>query len=72
MARRVGIRVHLRDPEGTVEYSGATSAMVAPDGSMIVVRDRPRGFPEALDQIPRHRWRYWAPWGEQDPPTGDS
>ena len=72
MARREGIRVHLRDPEETVDYPDATNAFVAPDGQLIVVGSRPDGFPVALDRVPAGRWRFWAPWSEADPDTPES
>jgi hypothetical protein len=74
MPQRTGITVHLRDPEGAVDYPEATSAIVARDGNLVVLRGRPRGFPEAHGQIPRHRWAYWTLWtepgGADDGPAG--
>ena len=61
MAQPAGIVVHLSDPEETVTYSDATSATVGTDGSLIVLRARASGFPEALDTIPRDRWQHWTP-----------
>jgi hypothetical protein len=51
----------LLAPEGTAEYQEATSATVTPKGVLVVLRDRPRGFAEAIDEIPRGRWRSWSP-----------
>jgi len=59
--------VLLQDPEGVVDYPKATSATVGPGGRLVVLRARPRGFPEALDEIPRDRWRLWTPLPESDP-----
>jgi hypothetical protein len=61
MTERTGIVVTLHDPDGTVAYPDATSAMVAPDGCLVVLRSRPRGFPEAVDRVPRDRWASWSP-----------
>jgi hypothetical protein len=71
---RTGIRVQLWNPEEAVDYPGATGARIGPDGSLVVLRARPRGFDEALDEIPRDRWWSWSPYTEPDPsgpdPTG--
>jgi hypothetical protein len=45
-AQRTGVGVYLRDPEGTVGYPGATTAMVPANGNRVVLRSRSRGFPE--------------------------
>jgi hypothetical protein len=47
--------MHLLDPEGTIDYGG-TTATVAADGHLVVLWNRLRGFPEALDQIPGDQW----------------
>jgi hypothetical protein len=64
---QTGIRVQLWNPEESVDYPGATGAKIGRDGALVVLRARPRGFPEALDEIPRGRWWSWAPYIDSDP-----
>jgi hypothetical protein len=71
MTQRTGITVHLRDPEGTVDYPEATSATVAGDGNLVVLCSRPGGFSEVIDQIPPDRWAYWTSWTEPEPDAAD-
>jgi hypothetical protein len=68
VAQQTGIRVQLWNPEETIDYPGATGARIGSNGAaLVVLRARPRGFDEALDEIPRERWWSWAPYAEPDP-----
>ena len=66
MAQETGIRVRLQDPDGWVDFPDATSTTVAAGGNLAILRARPRGFPEALAEIPRDRWRSWTPVTESE------
>lgn len=57
----MGVRVQMQSNE-VRDFPDATSATITPDGRLVVVRTRKRGFPEAVAEFPREEWWSWEPW----------
>ena len=62
--------MHLCDPGGTVGYPEATSATVARSGDLVVLRNRARGLPKPVGEVPPDRWAYRTP-GTGHEPAGE-